>query len=81
MAVVRGQKIVSNSQLKMENFENSYNRDSNECVPPNSRLFVLCEKSITEEEFRNTFKPFGEIEDIWIVKDKNTGEPKGKKDY
>jgi RNA recognition motif-containing protein len=47
--------------------------------PPNSRLFIVCNKSITEEEFRNAFKKYGTIEEIWVVRDRNTGEPKGNK--
>ena len=45
--------------------------------PPMSRLFVICNKSTTEEDFRDHFEQFGNIEDIWIVKDKNTGINKG----
>ncbi|GAB6026672.1 hypothetical protein CHUAL_013185 [Chamberlinius hualienensis] len=45
--------------------------------PPNSRLFVVCDKTITEKEFREAFSKYGEIEDIWIVKNKHTGERKG----
>ncbi|XP_031785024.1 RNA-binding protein 45 [Nasonia vitripennis] len=45
--------------------------------PPNSRLFVICHKSLEEEELRKAFEKFGNIEDIWVVKDRNTGENKG----
>ena len=45
--------------------------------PPNSRLFVICHKSLEEEDLRKAFEKFGRIEDIWVVKDKNTGENKG----
>ncbi|KAL9903519.1 RNA-binding protein 45 [Glossina fuscipes] len=45
--------------------------------PPMSRLFVICNKAHTEEQFRETFSPFGEIEDIWVVKDKQSGDSKG----
>lgn len=45
--------------------------------PPMSRLFIICSKSHTEEEFREAFKEFGNIEDIWVVKDKHTQENKG----
>ncbi|XP_063224602.1 RNA-binding protein 45 isoform X2 [Bacillus rossius redtenbacheri] len=44
---------------------------------PNSRLFIVCNRNVTEEEFRNAFEPYGNIEEIWVVKDRNTGEPKG----
>mgnify|MGYP003348147898 CR=1 FL=1 len=45
--------------------------------PPNSRLFVVCGKSVTEDDFREAFKNFGVIEEVWIVKDRSSGEPKG----
>ncbi|XP_021934373.1 RNA-binding protein 45 isoform X2 [Zootermopsis nevadensis] len=45
--------------------------------PPNSRLFIVCNKSITEEEFRTAFEKYGTIEEIWVVRDRSTGEPKG----
>ncbi|XP_014235265.1 RNA-binding protein 45 isoform X1 [Trichogramma pretiosum] len=45
--------------------------------PPNSRLFVICHKSLEEDELRRAFEKFGKIEDIWVVKDRNTGENKG----
>ena len=46
--------------------------------PPNSRLFIVCNKNITEEDFRQGFEKYGTIEEIWVVKDRATGEPKGK---
>ncbi|XP_061397758.1 RNA-binding protein 45-like [Musca vetustissima] len=45
--------------------------------PPMSRLFIICNKAHTEEDFREAFSQFGDIEDIWVVKDKHTGENKG----
>lgn len=45
--------------------------------PPNSRLFILCQKGISESEFRNEFSKFGTVEDIWIIKDKRTNEDRG----
>ncbi|KAK3860302.1 hypothetical protein Pcinc_033632 [Petrolisthes cinctipes] len=45
--------------------------------PPHSRLFIVCGKSITEEDFRESFSKYGTIEEIWVVKDRNTEEPKG----
>ena len=45
--------------------------------PPNSRLFIICHKSLEEENIRKSFEKFGRIEDIWVVKDRNTGENKG----
>lgn len=49
--------------------------------PPNSRLFIVCNKSITEEEFRTAFEKYGTIEEIWVVRDRSTGEPKGEVAY
>lgn len=40
-------------------------------------MFIVCNKSITEEEFRSAFEKYGTIEEIWVVRDRNTGDPKG----
>ncbi|GLV41453.1 uncharacterized protein CBL_06683 [Carabus blaptoides fortunei] len=45
--------------------------------PPNSRLFIVCSKQLTEDDFRSSFSRFGEIEEIWVVKDRSTGDRKG----
>lgn len=45
--------------------------------PPNSRLFIVCGKQITEEQFRESFGLYGKIEEVWVLKDRVTGEPKG----
>ncbi|XP_015214531.1 RNA-binding protein 45 isoform X1 [Lepisosteus oculatus] len=45
--------------------------------PPNSRLFLVTSKSTSEEVIREHFSVFGEIQDIWVVKDKQTKESKG----
>ena len=45
--------------------------------PPNSRLFIVCGKSITEDNFKDAFEPYGIIEEIWVLKDRVTNEPKG----
>ncbi|KAK4879522.1 hypothetical protein RN001_007668 [Aquatica leii] len=45
--------------------------------PPNSRLFIICSKQLTEDDFRNAFSRFGDIEEVWVVKDRQTGERKG----
>ena len=46
--------------------------------PPNSRIFIIYQKGITEQEFKESFLQYGRIEDIWIVKDKTTNEERGK---
>ncbi|KAG9349479.1 hypothetical protein JZ751_027924 [Albula glossodonta] len=45
--------------------------------PPNSRLFLVISKSISEDVIRENFSVYGEIQDIWMVKDKQTKESKG----
>lgn len=59
----------------------SFRRDDREHTtadnPPMSRLFVICNKSQDENDFREAFSKFGEIEEIWVVQDKYTGENKG----
>lgn len=46
--------------------------------PPNSRLFILCGRNLSEDELRDAFAEFGEIRELWIVKDKDTGQSRGK---
>lgn len=45
--------------------------------PPNSRLFVVTSRSITEDELRDNFAVFGDVQGVWVVKDKQTKESKG----
>ncbi|XP_046397419.1 RNA-binding protein 45 [Ischnura elegans] len=52
-------------------------RDTKYDDPPNSRLFIVCGKTVTEEDFRESFEKYGTIEEIWVVKTRTTGEPKG----
>ena len=33
----------------------------NDNVPPNSRLFIVCGKSVEEEDFKDAFSTFGEV--------------------
>jgi RNA recognition motif-containing protein len=53
-------------------------KDSKQDEPPNSRLFIVCGKSVTEDDFREAFSKFGTIDEIWMVKDRSSGEPKGE---
>ncbi|XP_055620504.1 RNA-binding protein 45 isoform X2 [Toxorhynchites rutilus septentrionalis] len=46
-------------------------------IPPMSRLFIICSKTVTEDILREQFSKFGEIEEIWIVKDRQSGDAKG----
>lgn len=41
-------------------------------------LFIICNKQNTEEDFRDAFQKFGKIEEIYTIKDRNTGDNKGK---
>ncbi|KAF9408884.1 hypothetical protein HW555_011570 [Spodoptera exigua] len=45
--------------------------------PPYSRLFIVCERRLTEEDFREAFSKFGSIEDIRIPRNHATGQSKG----
>ena len=45
--------------------------------PPYSRLFIVCSKNTTEGDLRGAFQKYGTIEQIWIVRDPVTKEPKG----
>lgn len=45
--------------------------------PPNSRIFLVISKYTSELVLRERFSPFGDIQDIWVVRDKHTKESKG----
>lgn len=49
--------------------------------PPMSRLFVICNKNNSEDELRKAFEDFGDVEDIFLVKDHKSGENKGTYNY
>ncbi|XP_047497072.1 RNA-binding protein 45-like isoform X1 [Penaeus chinensis] len=74
-------RYESSSREPRDNFHGSdggkYGKESKYDDPPHSRLFIVCGKSITEEDFRESFSKYGTIEEIWVVKDRNTDEPKG----
>ncbi|KAF0305374.1 RNA-binding protein 45 [Amphibalanus amphitrite] len=54
-----------------------YHKEAKYSDPPNSRLFIVCGKSITEDDFREAFSKYGTVSEVWVVKDRATGEPKG----
>lgn len=70
-------RVDESSELSFRNNNNNGKEPSKYDDPPNSRLFIVCDKHITEKEFQEAFSKFGAIEEIWFVKDKNSGEPKG----
>ena len=45
--------------------------------PPFSRVFVVCSKAHKEDDIRTVFQRFGNVEDVWMVKDRMTKESKG----
>uniref|UniRef100_A0A6M2DND7 Putative rna-binding protein 45 n=1 Tax=Xenopsylla cheopis TaxID=163159 RepID=A0A6M2DND7_XENCH len=45
--------------------------------PQYSRLFIVCSRDTTADDFYNSFDKFGTIEDVRLVRDRNTGENKG----
>ncbi|EGG20795.1 hypothetical protein DFA_00660 [Cavenderia fasciculata] len=45
--------------------------------PPNSRLFVICKKDVSEADLTNRFKEFGNLEHVKIVRERDTHESKG----
>merc|ERR1711881_705851 len=42
-----------------------------------TRLFILIPRGMEEQEVRDKFSEFGDIEYVQVVKDRNTGEKKG----
>nr|XP_061794732.1 RNA-binding protein 45-like isoform X2 [Nerophis lumbriciformis] len=60
-----------------ESHSNVKQTSENPDDPPNSRLFLVTSRSVTEDELRDRFSQFGDIQGIWVVKDKQTKESKG----
>lgn len=60
----------------MEEYQAKQNTE-NVDDPPNSRLFVVTSRSITEDELRESFCVFGDIQGIIVVKDRQTKESRG----
>lgn len=69
------EKEAANSASNSETSRHS--KEQNYDDPPNSRLFILCGRNVTEDNLREAFEKFGTIKELWIVKDKNSGESKG----
>lgn len=61
---------------KME-YRRKRNDDNSGDSPMYSRLFIVCERKLTEEQFTEVFSKYGTIEDIRMPRDHNTGESKG----
>lgn len=57
--------------------KNKRNDEPSHDFPTYSRLFIVSEKRVSEDEFREAFSKFGNIEDLKIPRDHTTGEPKG----
>lgn len=50
-----------------------------ECLyPPNSRLYIACDRETTQEELTAAFQSFGTIRNVNLCRDRSTGHPKGK---
>ena len=50
---------------------------ANTDFPPFSRVFVVCSRTHKEEDIRQAFQRYGNVEDVWMVKDRMTKENKG----
>lgn len=53
------------------------NEESSNDTPTYSRLFIVCERQLTETNIRDAFSKFGELEDVKIPRDHHSGSPKG----
>jgi len=42
-----------------------------------NRIFILGGKDCAEADLREAFEKYGTIKDIYMVKDRKSGEPKG----
>ncbi|CAG4927699.1 unnamed protein product [Colias eurytheme] len=53
------------------------NDDRKEDHPLYSRLFVVCSRQTKEQDLRTAFEEFGTIEDLFMPRNRTTGESKG----
>lgn len=56
---------------------NNPHDDRKEIKPPYSKIFIVCSKELREEDLHAPFEKFGAIEDLYVPKDRTTGESKG----
>jgi len=61
------------SREKFGSSENKIDHDK----PAFSRVFIVCGKRHSSEDLKDCFQEYGSVEDIWVVKDKNTKENRG----
>lgn len=78
----RGRRLSTPGLTHRHHHHNNNNHPSmvgncKEDDPPNSRLFIVCSKQVSEDDFREAFQEFGTIEEVWVLKDKVTGANKG----
>jgi len=72
IAIPGSPKVTHTNQQKA----NVGNADP-ENFPPNSRLFILCDKNAQEEDIVEHFSVYGNIEYCKLIKDKATNQSKG----
>jgi RNA recognition motif-containing protein len=60
--------VGSTDQLAQQNPHTTLEYDANQ--PPNSRLFVVCSKTLSETDIRDVFAAFGDIQDVYVIRDK-----------
>ncbi|XP_050510153.1 RNA-binding protein 45 [Diabrotica virgifera virgifera] len=52
-------------------------RNADEDDAPYSRLFVVGARDLREDDIKNAFNKFGDVKDVWAVKDRNSGDYRG----
>ena len=46
-------------------------------APPNSRLFVICAKSLQKQQIKNFFISYGDVKQVFLIKDKQSKQSRG----
>lgn len=67
------------SHKKCQQLSTLFNKTADIDDPPFSRLFLLIPKAMSEDELRNAFQVHGNIQDIYIVRDRRSQQSKGFK--
>ena len=60
-----------------EHVSNKINNQERDNTPPYSRIFIVCNKGVSEELLKKAFSVFGKIDYCKMIRDKQTDDSKG----
>ena len=67
----------STSKSPEQHVSNKINNQERDNTPPYSRIFIVCNKGVSEEMLKKAFSVFGKIDYCKMIRDKQTDDSKG----